>query len=388
MSKERFFLLLSILGTAVSTLVFQLLAMLSLQPQAYGAFSAVYLFGSLFFSVQLSMVCEAWTRSERFYGIKKTWEEYSAASLWISLIAAALGALMSLLFEELRVFSIFVAFAIGCSVFRAGARFFSMRKGEWRYVVFGDVSSALISLIGVAAIFVTDIEDLVIVLITWTSTGVVAVALSRKPSMTSPTQLVVWVKSQRKAIRPLLRDSVVMDVSAIGTPYALMPFLGLVNFGIYRAVSSVAAPVRLIINPLRPQIANMSRKYMSSRGMLLGMGALALLFGAASWMGLLVVRRSSLSLGTLGAVSEYAVPTALFVMANFLGHTYYLFARQVSSSRAMLNARIVQTVLTTVGPLTGVFSFGINGAIWGFATMNLVSAFYWVWVVNAESSID
>ncbi len=63
MSKERFFLLLSILGTAVSTLVFQLLAMLSLQPQAYGAFSAVYLFGSLFFSVQLSMVCEAWTRS-------------------------------------------------------------------------------------------------------------------------------------------------------------------------------------------------------------------------------------------------------------------------------------------------------------------------------------
>lgn len=63
-------------------------------------------------------------------------------------------------------------------------------------------------------IFCTDIEDLVIVLITWTSTGVVAVALSRKPSMTSPTQLVVWVKSQRKAIRPLLRDSVVMDVSA------------------------------------------------------------------------------------------------------------------------------------------------------------------------------
>lgn len=190
--------------------------------------------------------------------------------------------LSCLLFEELRVFSIFVAFAIGCSVFRAGARFFSMRKGEW-HVVFGDVLSALISLIGVAAIFCNryrrpryrfDHLDF--------HRSCCSSPFSKTPLMTSPTQLVVWVKSQRKAIRPLLRDSVVMDVSAIGTPYALMPFLGLVNFGIYRAVSSVAAPVRLIINPLRPQIANMSRKYMSSRGMLLGMGALALLFGAAS----------------------------------------------------------------------------------------------------------
>lgn len=71
MSKERFFLLLSILGTAVSTLVFQLLAMLSHSRKLMARFLQS-IFGSLFFSVQLSAwLCEAWTRSERFAGLRR-----------------------------------------------------------------------------------------------------------------------------------------------------------------------------------------------------------------------------------------------------------------------------------------------------------------------------
>ena len=49
------------------------------------------------------------------------------------------------------------------------------------------------------------------------------------------------LRKRRRDIAPLTLDSLVQDISSIGAPYAIAPILGLANFGIYRAISNVAA---------------------------------------------------------------------------------------------------------------------------------------------------
>lgn len=381
--KRRRLLLATVLS-ALGTLGLQLLALVTLTPEPFGHFSMLYLVQAFLFSLQLSIVSEAWVRRQREVGTPSTWAEYAGASLTLAAVGGAAGALVAVATGE----GVLVALAAGTAVFaatyRSGARFYAVRRGEWSHVIPGDAAAAAVTLAALAAgvIRPDDFGNLKFVASVWALSMVVSSLLSRHPSVAGLGSLPHWVRHHRQAVAPLLRDSLVMDVSSIGTPYALAPVLGVANFGIYRGVSNVAAPVRMILNPLRAEFAKWSPSRMRSPrvGLLIlaSSGTLGVLAGVA----LLMIGITGLELGTLSALVPFYVPAGIFVAGNFVNHAYYLFSRQIASPRAMLAARIWQTVILTVAPIVGALCWGLTGAIWLFAVGTVVSSAGWATAVR------
>ena len=92
-----------------------------------------------------------------------------------------------------------------------------------------------------------------------------------------------------------------------------------------------------------------------------------------------------MDLGSLSEIVTFALPAAVFVTANFLGHYFYIVARSHVNGRRLLTGRIVQTVLAIVVPIGGVLVGGLTGAIWGYAGCTAVSALVWMALVLRPS---
>jgi hypothetical protein len=371
-------------ASAVATVAIQLVALASLNSSDYGFFSILYLAGAWALSVQLSVVSEAWVRSDRA-GISSDWRSYAAATSWLGLLGAVVVSVIAFFLPPLAPLWWVGALSVLSSVYRSGARFHSMRVGDWPGVVRGDLAGMVVAVGAGVAVIVTK-GGLAGVMLAWAATSTASAALSRMYRPTAPTALAGWTRRHRASIRPLLLDSLIMDISAIGTPYALAPLLGVANFGIYRGVSNVAAPVRLLLNPLRPQISAIDHARLSRRSTVAFVVTVSLALGAAATGALLVLQHYYPHLGTLTELAEFAVPTGVFVAANMLGTSYYLVARNYASPRGIWLGRLVQTVLSTALPILTALVYGLAGAIWAYAGATLLSAVTWTLVARRAAA--
>ncbi len=357
-----------------------MVALASLSPSEYGYFSILYLAGAWALSLQLSVVSEAWVRSDKA-GLESDWRDYAAATTYLGALGAILVSAIAGFIPALAPFWWSAALAVFASVYRSGARFHSMRVGDWPGVMRGDVAGMVVA-VATAVVIVVTHGALGAVLLAWAATSAAGAAFSRLHRPATPAALTDWISRHRKSIRPLLVDSLVMDIAAIGTPYALAPLLGVTNFGIYRGVSNVAAPVRLILNPLRPQVSAIDHGRLARTSTLGLLVAASLAVGAAASTALLLLQRYYPHLGTLTELAQFAIPTGVFVAANMLGTSYYLIARNYAPAGGLWAGRLVQTVLSTVLPLLAGLMFGLVGAIWAFAGATLLSAVTWTIVVR------
>nr|WP_314841127.1 hypothetical protein [uncultured Microbacterium sp.] len=370
-------LILTSSAAAVATLSVQVLGLITLTPVDFGLFSIVYLAGAFALSLALSLICEAATRSRE--DALATWKDFGGASVEFALVfGATIGIVIAATESSLTPYWWLVALAVGASAFRASARFYAVERGDTRGAVLGDALGAVVAVTLCAVTLLLHSGELAWVLATWAASSVIAAAFSRWPVPSRPGVLLRWIRQRRAAIAPLVRDSLIMDASSIGTPYAIAPMLGVGPFGVYRAVSNVAAPVRLLLNPIRPRIARLS---MSARtiGLVLACGVL---LGGLAAGALLLIGATSWPLGTLRGLVPFAVPTAVFVMANIVGHTFYIVSRLRASRRGLLSARLVQTALGVIGPLLGALLAGLSGAIWAYALSTLLSSLFWLVVAR------
>lgn len=370
-------LILTSSAAAVATLSVQVLGLITLAPTDFGLFSIVYLAGAFALSLALSVICEAATRSRVETPVP--WRDFGGASTEFALLFAAVAGLaVAVTDSALTPYWWLVALAIGGSAYRSAARFYAVEHGDTRGSFVGDAVGAVIAL-GLSAItLLLHSGELSWVLGTWAASSLAAAFFSTWPAPVRPGALLRWIRQRRTAIAPLLRDSLIMDASAIGTPYALAPILGVGPFGVYRAVSNVAAPVRLLLNPIRPRIARL-RMSAPTIGLVLAGGVV---FGALAAAALLLLGATPWPLGTLRDLVPFALPTALFVMANMVGHTFYIVSRLRASRRGLLTARMVQTALGVVGPLVGALLAGLSGAIWAYAVSTLLSSVCWLVVAR------
>lgn len=375
-------LILTSSAAAVATLSVQVLGLITLAPTDFGLFSIVYLAGAFALSLALSLICEAATRSRQ--DVPTSWADFSGASTEFALIFAAVSALVvSLTNSPLTPYWWLIALAIGGSAYRSTARFYAVENGDTRGSVLGDAIAAIVAVVLSVVTLTLHGGELSWVLGTWAASSVVAAVFSRWPALGRPGVLVRWTRQRWTAIAPLVRDSLIMDASSIGTPYALAPILGVGPFGVYRAVSNVAAPVRLLLNPIRPRIARL-RMSASTVGAVVAGGIV--LGGLAAGV-LLLLGETSWPLGTLRDLIPFAAPTAIFVMANMVGHTFYIVSRLRASRRDLLAARLVQTALGVVGPLVGALLGGLSGAIWAYALSTLLSSLFWLLIARRAGQL-
>lgn len=369
-------------------LAIQLVGLISLSPGDFGTFSIQYLLFAFGASVSLSVISDAWIRTDVVGGQRSSWRQYSSVSLYLALTGGLLTLTISFAIEPLRPVAVTGAVAVVASLYRGSVRYYSLRLGENRGVLPGD----LLGLAGTMTTWTVALffgyAGLEIVVLAWAVGALCSAVASRRPTFAAPrTTIATWWTTHRRSIRPLLRDSLLMDLSAIGTPYLLAPVLGLAQFGIYRAISNIAAPVRLILNPLRPLLSSAPIEVQRSRTRLGLVTLVAVALGGCAYLILWLFSASEVEIGTLNGVAAFAAPAAVFISANFVGHFYYIVARAHLRNRDLLFGRIAQTVLAIAGPIAGVWTNGLPGAIWGYATCTLVSAAVWALLVNRLKAV-
>jgi len=368
-------------ANAFATLSLQLLALITLQPADFGSFSMQYLAFALGASLALSLVCEPWLRRDLAHGHRGEWADYSAASGYVAAAMALVTLSFSLAVPPLREVAVLGALAVGAGVYRSCARYHAVRVSHSRHTVLGDVLSLIVVSAGWLLVALLGEHDLFSVVLIWCLSAVAAAVASQWPVGLSPRRIRRWLGTHRDEIRPLLRDSLIMDAGAIGTPYLLAPILGLQGFGVYRAVSNTAAPVRLVLTPIRPRLSATPIERQRRIGVVVVILALSLATGAAAWLALVAIGAFEIDLGSLSALVPFSVPTAVFTAANLLGSYYYIVARGHLGSRVLLTGRLVQTILAIGAPILGVVLGGLAGAIWGYAAGTAVSAVTWMALV-------
>ncbi|QIK84268.1 hypothetical protein [Sanguibacter sp. HDW7] len=326
----------------------------------------------------LSTVLEPAARSARARGASIDSLRTIGAATRLSVLAALCGGGIALVAVGGPVPTILGAVACSAATFRSAARFVEVSSGDARRATRGDMVATVGLLSGAGIVAAWGVESVETLLGVWAGAMFAGATASTWPRLTRVDRLRDWFADHREDIRPLLRESLVMDAGAIGAPYAIAPFLGASAFGIYRAVSNVAAPTRLVMNPLRPLIvATPLRTLLSVRGTVT-VAALAVVAGAGASAVLVLVDVWGVDLGSLSALARFALPTGIFVAASTVGHLAYLVCRAHSNPRELWFGRVAQSSVAFVVPVVGALLGGLDAAIWCYVSATVVGLVVWI----------
>lgn len=372
-----------VISNAVASVTAQLFALVMLTSAAYGRFALLYMVFAFGISVALSGIAEAWTRRGAEEGTLAGWDEFSPPLIAVAAVFGLGGALVAVLAHGSALAAVAGAVAIALTIYRIGARFYEIRKGYLARSIVSDVLMIVgCSLTWIVVLALGGGRNLEVACAAWAAGSLLSVTPGFRPA--APTWSLVrdWFGNHRLQVRALLGESLLMDAASLGGPLALLPLLSISGFGMYRAASTVAAPVRLLLNPLRPLIARLSTASLLAKKMTVVLGGLAAIFALGAFAALELTPRTGLDLGTLGELFPYAIPIGIYVGGNLFGHFYYLVARTFGSQRRLLRQRVVQSVLVLIGPLIGALGFGLSGAFWGLAIATVLSSIGWLRVAG------
>ena len=371
---------------AVATILPQVAALLLLTAADYGAYSMVYLVYAAGASSVFSVICDAWSRrSTRRPAIG--WSYFAGALTVVSLPFGLVAAAVALI-AGMGLLSIAAMLATSMLVFRAGSRYHETRAAQWRRVLIGDAAQSLGLLVGLACGLALRLEPMTIVMGSWAVSSCLAVVATATFGWRRVTSTVLrrWVGIHRHEIRPLLADSLLLDAGAIGTPYLVAPLLGLAPFGVYRAVSNVATPVQLILNPLRPMVTGSPLGRLVSARLLVPLALVLAFATVACYLVIMWIPTLPLRLGVISDLHVVALPASLFVLANGLSFYLYLVARGHAAPARIFRARVAQTILAVAAPVLGALVGGLTGAVWGFTGSAVLFVAVWWWAVMAPKA--
>lgn len=359
---------------AISSVGPQLLALLLLSSSDFGRFSVAYLVFALSLSITFSVLCDPWAIITKDYKFDR--RSFPSALVSVSLVFALVSAVISHIILGDILLTGFSSLCVLLATYRGGARYFLVLSQDWRKVLWSDIFSILGLIGGVGLSAASALSPLYVVFASWLLSGLGGIFFGPYP-VWAPRATFEWFKESRERIRPLLADSLIMESSAIGTPFILLPLLGLSGFGIYRGISNLSSPVRLLLSPIRPLIISNFRRLLSVRWILISLMVSAG-FGFVVGIFLTVFRRLKIDLGVLGELSQFSIAAGVYVFGAVLLSIFPLIARGQGSGRFLLIARVSQTFLGIVVPLVGFFYGDLLGAVWGFALSTCLSGFIWL----------
>jgi hypothetical protein len=291
----------------------------------------------------------------------------TATALVVAVLAAVLWGSWQL--------TVLSSLAVLGTVVRNGARFQVVVERGLGAALRGDIAYVLGFAVGLTVLLPRS-DNLTAVLAAWALAGAATMMADSRPFLPRPSGLRQWATDHRAVIWPLLRESLVLDASSIGGAYVLVPVLTLTDFGVYRAVSNVATPVRLAAEALRP-MAGRRVSHRVERMLMLALVGAGLVAAIAAGLALLAVDRFDVELGVVSDLVPYAVPTAVFVGASLVGAVLYYRARIHATAAELWRARLWQSGTAAVIPLAGALVTGLDGAIAGTALATVLGAAVW-----------
>lgn len=377
--RSKLTLLGSVFFGAVSNSAVPISALLLMSREDFGIFSIVYLIFALGWSLALSLVCESWSRTRDRHGDKDERHTFRWVQLQLAILTGVVGgAVAGWLFQD-GWLGVVAGVAVLATLYRVGSRYQETVLGGAAKSLASDAATVISLLAGVLICRLLLLDWTPAIIYAWALSGLAGAAFYGLRPRSASHGLLAWIKGRRETIKPLLGDSLLMDAGASWAPLAIAPFMSVTSYATYRAVSSVATPVQFILDPLRPALSVLSPRRTSSGTWIMSVLLAGTFMAAACWS-ILVLVVGPLKIGgeTLVALVEFATPTSVFVLANFIGHFYYISARSHANHRRLLQGRIFQTIVSVVLPFAGLAAFGLAGAIWGFAIAAFSSAMLWL----------
>jgi len=369
--------------SCLNTVVLQGAAILALPPKDYGVFSLFYLAFALASSVTYSAVSDAWARSPRDGDSLQSWPRYctalsavAAASLVIVVVVGCIAGMPGI--------ALLLGGAVSLSTYRLGARYYSAALGRLKKVGAADIVGAIV-MIPLFLALKPVLPKLEALSAAWLVSATVSATMSERPRFDFRFGLGGWIRTHKSSIRTLLIDSSLMDLGSIGVPLLLAPLLGVTKFGVYRGVSSAAMPVRIVLNPMRPNLARVDVRQFARTRILLSTVMVGLLVAAGCSLVLRVMRSQEwLTTSVLHELGNYSVPVGLFVGSNIVGMFYYLVARSHLNARRILLYRGAQLISAVALPIAGFVAGDLMGAIWGYTLAGLINGAVVMFLVRAE----
>lgn len=369
---------------SISQVAAPILALLTLGAQEFGQFSLVYLLFAWGLSVQLSVCSEPYARTSIGRpALPAAVQQYRSVSTTVAaattLVCGATGAV--LWGDPLA--ALLAAVAAFTSVVRAGDRYRRVLSSGLTGPFWGDALFVAVFAATTAAAAATGLDGLLSTLAPWAAAGTTTCLVASHPRVARRGDLASWGRDHGSHVRPLLKESLVLDASSVGGAYLLLPFLSVAGFGVYRAVSNVATPVRLLTEALRP-LASRPLGPRASRLLLVTLLALGVLTGVAAWVALAAVGHYGWELGVVDDLGPHRVATAVFVGSSLVGAMAYYRARVWGSAEQLWRGRLLQSGMALLGPLVGAYVAGLDGAVAGTAGATALGALVWLLLRPAQ----
>lgn len=367
----------SLIG-ALSNAVVPLAALVLLQPRDYGLFSYVYLVFAWGTSLTLSLICESWLRARRSGRGHTSAENYAQALTHLSTAFGLVALIVSVALHLSILLAIGFSVATALSVYRFGARFRTICMVQWRRTALSDLA-LVTTFAAVAAGGLAMWNRLDAVAIAWAGSSLAGSLAMGVPTFSGHGGVVSWIREHRNEVRTLVADSTIMDVGANGSAVLIATVLTTAQFGIYRGISNVAMPIRIVFGTLRPAIASRSLVAVVSPAKVAAVFVLSGAVGLIAFGSLEVVLSSGHhSIGTLSLLSSYAVECGAFVAVSGIAQYFYAVCRNHAAHRSIILVQITQTAAMFVLPLLGKFTDGLQGVVIGYVVAAAVGAFGWV----------
>lgn len=365
----------------------QVSALLTMDAAAFGRFSLIYFAYALSLSLSLSLISEPW-HIRLLAGRGAAWLPYASATAGLALLSALAAVVLGLVLGFSLGLALLAGLAIGLATFWEPTRYFLLQHEQVRRAGLADVAYA-IAFVGAGGLgFVLTGDATFAVYLGWAAAGLALLAFvpAREGRFAWPW---TWFREHGREARRLASDSILMDVGSVFTPILLAPMLGVAGFGTYRAVSNVAVPVRLILNPLRPVITNTrDTKWATGNRMWWGVVAGGVVVSLAVLLALEALGWFGWQIGVLNSLLPFTVPVAVTVLANFVGHYAYIRCRSRATTRELLTGRVSQTLIVTLIPIAGVLIGGLPGGIWAYAISGVGTAIVWSLIDRRHAAPD
>lgn len=362
----------------LGTLFLQLLGVFSLDAADYGIFSALYLGFALTSALLQSVLLDAWSIEGLRHRALDEWPTFSNVLLQFASGSLVFGIGLSLLVARTSTVAVLLGSgAIALATYRTGFRFFHARRGEWFLVIVSDSLSLLGTIGGWFMSHHIGLAGYEVVLFAWVFGLTLSLTRTRLPALRGPG-VVGWVRGHRRDVAPLLGDTVLMEGSAVGTPYILAVVMSMSEFGVYRAVSTVSSPIRLLFAAVKPALASGNGSRFWGWRFNAVVGSVSVITGVLVHVALSGLPRLQISLGVASDLVPYSEAVGVYACGSILLQYYYLLCRSRGVYRAVVAVRPLQTAVGVGCPIGGFAVGGLAGAIWGFSAATVIAGLAWM----------
>lgn len=366
-------------ASALNVLFLQMAPLLLLEPLNFGYYSIIQLMVILGSSVSLALINEADVRRINSGFQVSSWRDFSAITFWLSLVFFLLTLSVSLIYDQLRENAILWAFGVGFAVYRGAARYRLTQEKLITRLVIGDISGIILIITTISWLYHLNsgLWTLTDILVLWLAAQLIGTMFTKFPSSINPFRVARWLRDRKRQIFALMPDSFLQDMGSFWGPYMIALILDVQSLGIYRAVTTVAAPIRLILTPLRPIFAKHASGTKFSLGTLGVVSGISIVSGVLAALALHVLSFEGDAFGVLGELSVFVTPVGVYVAGNFLSYFYSIKGRAVLPALILIRTRIVQAILLGLLPLLGASLCGLEGAVWALSCGSIGVGFIW-----------